>query len=221
MPVSALSPEALADQLISRARRLATAAMAAGHAVRVGVDGCVPADGTALADLVARRLTADGVATARVRQADFQLPRAQRLEHGARDSDVLWDGWYDDGALRREVLDPLGPGAASTRHPMQWLPTLRDPATDRSTREAPRDCPPGAVLVVDGRFLLRWELADGFDMVAHLQTSAAAQARRLADDDERARAVPSWQRYLDGTDPASRADLVVRFDHPDRPALLG
>jgi hypothetical protein len=104
---------------------------------------------------------------------------------------------------------------------MRWLPSLRDPVTDRSTRAPLQECPPGAVLVVDGRFLLRWELADAFDVVVHLQTSAGAQSRRLADDDERARAVPSWQRYLDETDPASRADLVVRFDHPDRPALLG
>jgi hypothetical protein len=218
---TAVSPEALADQVISRARRLATAAAAAGHAVRVGVDGCVPDDGAALADLVVRRLTADGVPTARVRQHDFQLPRSQRLEHGPRDPDILWESWYDDGALRREVLDALGAGAACTRHGMQWLPSLRDPVTDRSARAGLRDCPPGAVLVVDGRFLLRSELADAFDLVVHLQAAPTAQQRRLPDDDERARALPSWQRYLDEADPASRADLVVRFDHPDRPALLG
>lgn len=180
----------------------------------MGVDGCVPDDAAALADDVTARLTRRGVPTARVRQADFPLPRSQRLELGADDPDALWERWYDNDTLRREVLDPLGPGGAMT-----WLPTLRDPVTDRSTRAARRPAVPGTVVVVDGRFLLRWELADVFDLVVHLQTSAAAQARRL-DDEERARAVPSWQRYLHEADPAARAHLVVRHDHPHRPALL-
>jgi len=220
-PIAAIGTDALADRVISHARRAARSATRAGHAVRVGVDGAVPDDGAALADLVARRLSADGVPTGRVRQRDFELPRSQRLEYGATDPDVLWDGWYDDRALRREVLDPLGPDGATSRHPMRWLPSLRDPLTDRSTRVELQECPPGAVLVLDGRFLLREELADGFDVVVHLQTTAAAQQRRLPDDDERARTRPSWQRYLDECDPSSRADLVVRFDHPERPALLG
>jgi hypothetical protein len=220
-PITAISTDALADRVISHARRVARTAARQGRAVRVGVDGAVPDDGGALADVVARRLTADGVPAGRVRQRDFELPRSQRLEYGATDPDVLWEGWYDDGALRREVLDPLGPDGASTKHPMRWLPSLRDPLTDRSTRAELRDCPPGAVLVLDGRFLLRGDLAVGFDVVVHLQTSPAAQRRRLPDDDETARTVPSWQRYLDECDPSARADLVVRFDHPDRPALLG
>jgi hypothetical protein len=76
------------------------------------------------------------------------------------------------------------------------------------------------VLVLAGRFLLRPDLADALDLVVHLQTSPDAQRRRLTDDDERARAVPAWQRYLRECDPASAADLVVRHDHPRRPALV-
>lgn len=196
------------------------AARDGGFGVRVGVDGCVPDDGAALADAVAGHLLGLGLAVGRVRQRDFCLPRAQRLEHGPRDPDALYDHWYDDGALRREVLDRMGPGgAASGGEGLGWLPTLRDPATDRSTRAARRPAAPGTVLVVDGRFLLRWELADAFDVTVHLATSAAAQQRRLDDPDERARAVPAWARYLDEADPAARAGFVVRYDHPARPAL--
>lgn len=182
--------------------------------MRLGVDGCIPDDASALADDVAARLAALGTPVARVRQRDFMLPRSQRLELGADDPDALWERWYDDGALRREVLEPLGPGGA-----MRWLPTLRDPVSDRSTRVLRRPAAPGTVAVVDGRFLLRWELADAFDLVVHLQTSAPAQERRL-DDGERARAVPSWRRYLEEADPASRAHLLVRHDHPQRPAVV-
>jgi hypothetical protein len=197
---------------------LVPSARGGGCGVRLGVDGCVPDDGAALADAVAARLAAGGVPVARVRQRDFCLPRSQRLEHGGRDPDALYDHWYDDGALRREVLDRIGPQHPDAAGP-SWLPSLRDPLTDRSTREPRRPAAPGTVAVVDGRFLQLCELADAFDLSVHLATTPAAQRRRLPDDDERARAVPAWQRYLDETDPAARADLVVRYDHPARPAL--
>jgi hypothetical protein len=189
-----------------------------GFGVRLGVDGCVPDDGAALADAVADHLVGLGLPVARVRQRDFCLPRSQRLEHGPTDPDALYDHWYDDGALRREVLDRLGPGSDDLDGP-SWLPSLRDPVTDRSTRAARRRASPGTVAVVDGRFLLRWELADAFDVSVHLATTVAARERRLEDPDERARAVPAWARYLDETDPAARATFVVRYDHPARPAL--
>ncbi|GAB3687890.1 nucleoside/nucleotide kinase family protein [Angustibacter aerolatus] len=186
--------------------------------MRVGVDGAVPGDAAALADDVHDRLRALGLPTARVRQRDFWLPRSQRLELGADDPDARWERWQDDAALRREVLDPLGPGGG-----MQWLPTLRDPSTDRSTRAPRRPAAPGTVVVVDGRFLLRWETADAFDAVVHLRTAGATQRRRLHEQEdavEAAAAPPSWQRYLDETWPEQRAWLVVRHDHPARPAVL-
>ena len=73
-------------------------------------------------------------------------------------------------------------------------------------------------MVVDGPYLLRWELAGGLDVAVHLLTSAGALRRRFPDpDDPRPGA---WARYVDECDPAARADLVVRHDHPGRPALL-
>jgi hypothetical protein len=82
------------------------------------------------------------------------------------------------------------------------------------------------VAVLNGRFLLRWELADAVDLVLHLQTSAAAQSRRIADAVERERLLPSWQRYLDETDPVGRVlcgaapGFVVRHEDPRHPALV-
>ena len=37
---------------------------------------------------------------------------------------------------------------------------------------------------------------------------------------EAAAVLPAWQRYLDECAPAAGADLVVRYDHPDRPAVV-
>jgi hypothetical protein len=177
------------------------------------VDGPVDADTTGLADAVAERLRAGAVPVARVSAGQFLRARSLRLEHGDG-PDELYRGWYDWAALRREVLDPLGPGGDG-----RWLPRLRDPGTDRPYRDPPQTATTGTVAVLDGRFLGRWELSGAVDLLVLLEVSAAAQRRRLPGT-ERERVPGAWQRYLDECDPAGRADLVVRFDHPDRPALV-
>jgi hypothetical protein len=193
---------------------LAAATPAGGAAVRLGVDGPVEAHTASLADEVAAVLRADAVPVARVRAGEFLRARSLRLEYGRDDPDAFHDLWYDVGALRREVLEPLGP--AGDGH---WLPKLRDPATDRTVRVPRETAVPGTVLVLDGRFLLRDDLRDALDAVVHLDVSPAARLRRLPAG-ETARVAPAWDRYLTQTAPAARAALVVRFDHPDRPAVV-
>jgi hypothetical protein len=193
---------------------VATAAPRDGVAVRLGIDGPVAADAGALADAVAEAVRGSAVPVARVREDDFLRARSLRLEYGRDDPDAFHDLWYDVAALRREVLDPLGPGGSG-----RWLPRLRDPETDRPFRERPEDAAPGTVLVLDGRFLLRDDVRGGLDVAVHLDVSPAARARRLPPD-EAARAGPAWDRYLAESAPTERADLVVRFDHPDRPAVV-
>ena len=186
-------------------------------AVRLGIDGPVEADCAALADRVAAELTGHGVPVARVSASDYLRARSLRLEFGADDPDTFLDGWYDTAALLREVLTPLS-GLDRSGGPLRWLPRLRDPDTDRPYREPARLAAPGTVLVLDGRFLLRGELAAGLDLVVHLDVSPAARARRVPEP-ERARVLPAWARYLAEDDPAGRAGLVVRYDHPRSPAL--
>jgi len=181
---------------------------------RVGVDGAVPADTGGLADLVAADLAAEGRPVLRVRALDFLRPRSVRLEHGPDDPDAGYERWVDHHALRREVLDPLGPDGD-----LRWLATLWDADRDRATRAPRQQAPPGSTLVLDGQFLLRWETADAVDVGVHLQAGDAALARRLPAPDVR-RVQGAWARYTEETWPQDRADLVVRVEHPDRPALV-
>ncbi len=183
--------------------------------LRLGVDAAVPDDARAFADAAAAAAERRGRAVLRVSAEDFLRPRSVRLEHGADDPDAGYGARYDTAALLREVLDPLAPGGRG-----RWLPALWDPGRDRATRAERRPAPPGAVLVLDGPFLLRWELAGALDVVVHLQTSAAAVGRRLPPAD-RPRVLGAWARYLEEADPAARADVLVRAEDPRRPAVVG
>jgi hypothetical protein len=174
----------------------------------------VAADAEALADAVAAELDARAVPVARVRGREFLRARSLRLERGADDPDTFLDGWYDLAALRREVLDPLGPGGSR-----EWLPGLRDPVTDRPLRRPRVPAPPGTIAVVDAPFLARWEVADAVDLLVHLDVSPAARTRRVPPFDQ-ARMLPAWERYLEWFDPVPSAAFVIRYDRPGHPALL-
>ncbi len=206
-----MTPAGLAAVVAERALTVLTQGRAC---VRVAVDGAVPDDTAALGDLVAGALRAEGRPVLRVRAEDFLRPRSVRLEHGAGDPDAGYEHWVDHLALRREVLDPLGPDGDR-----RWLPTLWDPVRDRATRAPREQAPAGSTLVLDGPFLLRWETADAVDVGVHLVASDAALARRLPAADV-SRVTGAWARYTDETWPQERADLVVRVEHPDRPAVL-
>ncbi len=209
-----LTPPALAGRIAAAAVAAVEPLAARGAALRLAVEGPVAADAAALADAVAGALEERAVPVARARGEEFLRARSLRLEHGAADPDAFFDGWYDLAALRREVLDPLGPGGA-----MQWLPGLRDPRTDRPLRRPRQAAPPGAVAVVDAMFLGRWDVADAVDLRVHLDVSPPARARRLPTD-EHARVLPAWERYLQWCDPAATAAFVVRYDRPSHPAVV-
>jgi hypothetical protein len=209
-----LTPAALAARIAGAAAGAAAHAAASGHGLRLGVEGPVAADAAALADAVAAALTDLPWPVARVHGEEFLRARSLRLEHGPADPDAFFDGWYDLAALRREVLDPLGPGGTQ-----EWLPGLRDPGTDRPLRRPRRPAPPGTVAVVDGRFLARWDVADAVDVLVHLDVSPPARQRRVPAD-EQERVLPAWERYLQWCDPAGSAAFVVRADRPSHPALV-
>ncbi|MCU1657304.1 MAG: uridine kinase, partial [Pseudonocardiales bacterium] len=118
--------------------------------------------------------------------------------------------WLDGGALRREVLDPLGPGGAGL-----YLPSLRDPLTNRATREPYQHAPGGAVVIVAGELLLGRELP--FDLTIHLAVTPAARARRT--DRAVAWTLPALDAYDADSDPANRADIAIRYDDPEHPAI--
>jgi hypothetical protein len=175
--------------------------------VRVAVDGPPTTGPLAFAAALTPWLERAGRAVAIVRADTFWRDASVRLEHGREDVDAFLTDWLDVAALRREVLDPV---ATSGR----YLPSLRDPATNRSTREPVRELPPGGVLVVTG-----FPLLPGlpFDRTIHLAQSPATRRRRTPV--EQSWTLPAYERYDAEVQPQTTAHLVVKLDDPRHPAL--
>lgn len=178
---------------------------------RVAVDGAAAAGPDRLADALAEPLRVRGRPVLRVRAGDFLRPASLRLEHGRRDPDSFYLNWLDVGALRREVLDPLGPGGSGL-----VLPSLWNPVTDRATRAERVPLPPGGVLLLDGALLMGQGLP--LELTVHLRLSEAALARRT--DPDQHWTLPAFTRYANEVDPDNLADLVVRVDDPRHPAVV-
>jgi hypothetical protein len=189
-------PEVVAEWIAERPGR-----------IRVAVDGPPTAGPHALALALTPLLERAGRAVAVVRADHFWRDASLRLEHGREDADAFLSDWLDRAALRREVLDAVA--ATGT-----YLPSLRDPATNRSTRAATRHLRPGGVLLVTGFPLLG---TAGFDRTIHLAQSPATRARRMPP--ELVWTLPAFERYEAESRPQATADLVLKLDDPRHPAL--
>jgi len=177
---------------------------------RIGVDGPADVGAADLADAIAGELPALGRLAVRVSTDWWWRPASLRLEFGKTDVDTLLGGWVDNDALRRELLDPFGPGGTGS-----ILRRLRDPVTDRSVREHRLQAGERDVLLLDGPFLRAGGLP--LDAVVHIQVSSNTLSRSLPP--ERQWWLSAFDRYLIEDRPVERAAAVVAYDHPAAPAI--
>ncbi|MFC4499229.1 MULTISPECIES: uridine kinase [Streptomyces] len=176
---------------------------------RIAFDGAPAARPGELAGRVAEALRIHGRASRVVDTHGFLRPASLRLEYGHHDVEAYYNGWFDTGALWREVFGPLEPGGDG-----RILPDFRDPATDRATRSDYVQLPPGGFLLLHGPLLLRHWFP--FDLTVHVQLSPAALRRRTPETDHWR--LPAFDTYARETDPAATADVLVRADDPRHPA---
>jgi len=202
-------------------------AVRADHPVRVAVDGVDASGKTALADELVAPLRRSGRDVLRASIDGFHLPRERRHARGRRSPQGYYEDSFDLDLLRRAVLEPLGPGGDR-----RWLPAAFDWRADRPVDEPPHEAAPDAILVLDGVFLQRPELAPHWDLTVFLQVDFATSVERALsrdahDDAERAELAALYrERYVLGQElylarciPRERAHLVVDNTDLDRPFL--
>ncbi|MFF2196184.1 uridine kinase [Streptomyces sp. NPDC058157] len=209
MKLEAITWQRMAERL---AGHLDAPSEGGGPWQRVGIDGAPAADTGVLAAALADALRGRGRSALVVAAGGFLRPASLRFEFGRQDVDAYLGGWYDTGALWREVFAPTDPGGTG-----RVLPDLWDPVTDRATRSPYTPLPPGGVLILHGPLLLgHWF---PFDLTVHISLSPGALARRT--DPAEHWTLPAFARYARETDPASTSDALVRADDPRHPAWTG
>ena len=197
------------------------------HPARVAVDGRTASGKTTLADEVAAELRARSRMVIRTSVDGFHRPRAERYRRGRLSAEGYLDDARDWTAVRRLLLDPLGPGG-SLLYRTSSFDLDRDELVEQEAQRASLD----AILIVDGTFLQRPELADAWDMVVFVDASEEAATRRgVARDaaglggEDRAREAherryqAAFTIYAARVGPKERAHTVVGNDDPAAPSM--
>lgn len=187
-------PEDGVNKLLSRL----VALHAAGPTVLVAIDGAGGSGKSFLARSVARELAAAGTPVAVVHFDDFFLLSGQRTPGSPS---------FDWRRLRDEVLAPLGRGEPARYARYDW---------SRDELSGTTEVPPGRVVLVEGVFTCRRELADLYDLRVWVDCPRGLRlARGLARDGEEARErwerdwMPAEDRYVEAHRPSERADFIL------------
>ncbi|MEV5570065.1 cytidylate kinase family protein [Spirillospora sp. NPDC052269] len=199
------------------------------HPLRVAIDGPPAAGKTTLADELAAVLGAQGRDVIRATIDDFLFPRAQRYRRGQYSAEGCYFDAHDRDAMRRVLLDPLGPDGDR-----RFQTAVYHRETDTTLSLPAATAPADAVLLFDGVFLLRPELIDRWDLsifvsVEFDRTLERAQARGTAlagltaetteiERSWRNRYIPSQQLHFAQARPTDHADIIVNNDELQRPA---
>nr|WP_256985388.1 hypothetical protein [Rhodococcus sp. 06-1059B-a] len=170
-----------------------------------GVDAAGPVD---FAGTVRDLVGASGRRCDVIDLHDYVRPASLRFEYSRTDELTYRTAWFDFAAVEREVVAPMRPGGRGT-----FLPRLWDEMADRSARASLVDAAPDHVLLIAGPTALG-RIPDAA-VTVHLKISEATMRRRTPEAD-------AWTvaPLLEFYDEAPTADVVVRWDHPDRPAIL-
>ncbi len=207
--------DALADGIV---------AVALPHPVRVAIDGVDGAGKTTLADELAPLLRSRGRPVIRASVDDFHHPAAHRYRAGRHSPEGYFRDSFDYTALRRRLLDPLGP-EGDLGYRVACFDYRRDAPVEPPTERAE----PDSILLLDGIFLQRPELRGGFDWTLFLEVPFEVTVARMAERDGGPTDVeaPGNRRYVGGQriylqecEPRRSADVVVDNRDLRRPGIV-
>lgn len=205
---------------------LADWVLAPGIALRLAIDGPDAAGKTTLADLLAASIARRGRPVVRASIDGFHRPREERYRRGELSPEGCYLDSFDLARLRSVLLDPLGPGGNRVVRT-----SVFDHLIDLPVESVETLVPADAVLVFDGVFLQRPELASCWGRVVFLEIQEEEVLRRAMSRDtallgpqvqERYlyRYLPAQRVYQDEVGPSERAHVVIDNQDPDHPLVL-
>ncbi len=194
------------------------AALYVGGRVVIAIDGMDGAGTSHFADDLAVALSATGRSVFRASIDDFHRSQAERHARGADSPEGYYRDSFDYSTFRRVLLEPFRMGG-STAFVTAAFDRVRDRPVQSKWRTGPRD----AILVLDGVFLNRPELAGLWNYSVWLDVPRDIAEQRMQARDgptenvERHRG--GQDLYLAEASPRAVASSVVDnsdFEHPRR-----
>ena len=174
--------------------------------ILVGVDGLGGAGKTVFSAAMAGSLRSAGLPAVVVHFDDFFLPSADR-SIGTPDTKPI-GGDFDWGRLRDDVLLPLRGNQIARYRRYDWA---------QDALAETHEIPPGGIVIVEGVYCTRRELADLYDVRVWVECPRdICLARGISRDGEGARSRweldwrPSEERYVREHVPTQAAHFVVR-----------
>jgi uridine kinase len=194
--------------------------------ILIAIDGVDGVGKTTLADALPALVGKKGRPVIRASADDFHNPRAVRYARGKFSPDGFYLDSYNYDALRKLLLDPLGPDGSG-----RYIAKRFDHRADRLVEADARQAPPSAALIVDGIFLHRPELRSYWDLSIFLKVdfdiSVPRGAARDQTPDATDPASPAHQRYVGGQklylaacEPERQADIVIDYNDLRRPNVV-
>ncbi|HUY76980.1 MAG TPA: hypothetical protein VMV29_09425 [Ktedonobacterales bacterium] len=198
------------------------------HPLRVAIDGIDASGKTTLADELAPPLWARGRSVIRASVDGFHRPRAERYRRGADSPDGYYYDSFDYTAIRRDLLEPLGPHGSR-----RYRRAVFDLASDMPLLASGELAPDDAILLFDGVFLLRPELNALWEYRIFVEAPFAVALQRAFVRDlpvlgtldavqarYQRRYIPGQRLYLEAAKPQEIAQAIVHNANPDQPDVV-
>lgn len=199
----------------------------------VAVDGIDGSGKSTLADELSKTLHTHGVDVVRSTIDSFHNPRATRARRGVDSPVGFYFDSHDLNAVRGRLLDPFRAGFGS------YVTAVFDAPSDAPVHVDPAQVRASDVLIFDGIFAQRPELAQYWDLVVFLDGQQRVNLGRLqfviddlpSDPLQVVAHVLAWQQridryasgmryYLDMVDPKTNADVVVDNNDLAHPRIV-
>lgn len=189
------------------------------HPIRVAIDGVDAAGKTTLADELVPCVEARGRPVIRAGVDSFHHPHAHRYRRGPDSPEGYFYDSFDYAAVKSSMLEPLGPGGD-----LYYQVAHFDYRTDAPVVSPRQRAAPDSILLFDGIFLMRPELAGCWDFRIFVNVTFETSLQRnlgrdVVEGDEVAREQyarryaqryrPGQTLYLASCRPTEQADAVV------------
>lgn len=200
-----------------------------GHPLRVAVDGLSAAGKTTLANELDPLIVDRGHPVLRATIDDFHV-RGHKLRSKNEEytAETYYRESYDYGAVRKLLLQPLGPGGNRRVRTGIW-DSYNDVPLDSVTVKVDER----AIVLVDAAFALHPLLSDQWDVVVWIDVDQDTALRRACERDIAwagsaevvesrylRRTFPAHDLYISETHAPDVADIVIDNRIPERPRIV-